>query len=271
MSENVKIELLKGNDVQTTIISSTSNDGSHTWNIPPDFPAATDYKIRVTNVGDTVTDVSNAYFTITAPSVIVTYPDDGRILYAHSSSPILWNSVGSFANVKILFSPDSGANWYTVVSSTPNNGAYTWTIPDSLSSKCKIQISDASTGTPVDESDGVFTIKLLPTITISSPNGSEKLISGSQHTITWSHTNTVGDVTIEYSTNNGSSWTIIENSTSNDGKYPWTVPDVASTNCLIRISEASDNEPVDESDAVFTIVYGSVQPIYFYSTSRPLS
>jgi hypothetical protein len=253
MSENVKIELLKGNVVQTTIISSTPNDGSHTWNIPPDFAAGTDYSIRVTSVGDTVTDVSNAYFTITAPSITVTNPDDGKILYAHSSYTVTWNSIGSFANVRILFSPDSGSNWYTIISSTSNDGAYSWKIPDSLSSKCKIQICDASTGTPVDESDGVFTIELLPTITISSPNGSEKLISGSLHTITWAHTSIVGDVKIEYSTNNGSSWTIIENSTTNDGIHPWTVPDVASTNCLIRISEASDNEPVDESDAVFII------------------
>jgi hypothetical protein len=93
-------------------------------------------------------------------------------------------------------------------------------------------------------------------ITVTSPNGGEYWNPGSSHNITWSSTGTVGNVKLEYSTNNGSSWSTISSSTSNDGTYSWTVPSVSSSQCLVKVSEASDGDPSDTSDAVFTINTG---------------
>jgi Leucine-rich repeat (LRR) protein len=89
-------------------------------------------------------------------------------------------------------------------------------------------------------------------ITVTSPNGEENWAIGSLQAITWSTTGTVGDVKIELSTDNGSNWTDIISSTTNDGAHPWTVPSTPSIQCLIRISE-TDGVPVDISDGVFTI------------------
>ena len=58
---------------------------------------------------------------------------------------------------------------------------------------------------------------------------------------------------IEYSTNGGTDWTEIIASTANDGIHPWTVNATVSSNCKVKISEASDGDPFDESDNVFTI------------------
>ncbi len=52
---NVKIELYKGNFLEITIISSTSNNGSHSWTIPNDLTNATNYRIKIS-------DVSNSLF-----------------------------------------------------------------------------------------------------------------------------------------------------------------------------------------------------------------
>ncbi|NIM13263.1 MAG: hypothetical protein GTO45_14215 [Candidatus Aminicenantes bacterium] len=93
-----------------------------------------------------------------------------------------------------------------------------------------------------------------PSVTVISPNGGESLEAGGSHTITWTTTGTVGNVKIEYSTNNGSSWSIVISSTSNDGSYFWTVPETPSTNCMIRISGASDGSPSDTSNSTFSIV-----------------
>ncbi|UCH97979.1 MAG: BACON domain-containing protein, partial [Candidatus Aminicenantes bacterium] len=92
-----------------------------------------------------------------------------------------------------------------------------------------------------------------PTITVTSPNGGERLIVGSIHKIAWTTSGSVGNVKITLSTNNGSSWSIITSSTSNDGKYSWRVPDLESPACLVCINEVSDGSPSDTSDAVFTI------------------
>jgi hypothetical protein len=92
-----------------------------------------------------------------------------------------------------------------------------------------------------------------PTIRVTSPNGGESWTAGTSRSITWSTTGTVGNVKIQYSTNNGSSWSTVTSSTANDGKYTWSVPSVKSTKCLVRINEASDGSPTDTSDSVFTI------------------
>jgi hypothetical protein len=92
-----------------------------------------------------------------------------------------------------------------------------------------------------------------PTITVTSPNGGESITAGSTFTIKWSSTGSLGNVKIEYTSNNGSNWVVISSSTANDGAYSWKVPDIASTKCKVRIKEAADGSPVDTSDAVFTI------------------
>ena len=92
------------------------------------------------------------------------------------------------------------------------------------------------------------------TLTLLSPNGGETLIVGSTYSITWESQGPVSDVTIEYSTNNGSTWTQVDPpNTGNSGSYDWLVPAVASNQCLVRVSDAAYPEVFDTSDAVFTI------------------
>lgn len=61
----VRIELLKGNLVRSTIAASTANDGTHPWTIAKNLESGTDYKIRITSVeNNSVTDISDHDFTI---------------------------------------------------------------------------------------------------------------------------------------------------------------------------------------------------------------
>jgi hypothetical protein len=89
-------------------------------------------------------------------------------------------------------------------------------------------------------------------VTVGSPNGGEDWAAGSVHDITWTSVGTSGTVRIEYSTNNGSSWTDVIASTPDDGAYSWTIPDAPSNSCLVRVTD-TDGSPADQSDAVFTI------------------
>jgi len=91
-------------------------------------------------------------------------------------------------------------------------------------------------------------------IAVTAPNGGESWQVGSGQDIAWITGGAVGNVRIEYSTDNGTNWIEIVASTENDGTYTWIVPDTASTECLVRISEADDGDPSDTSDAVFSII-----------------
>jgi len=88
---------------------------------------------------------------------------------------------------------------------------------------------------------------------VLSPNGGESFFGGLAHLIEWTSTGSTGNVKIEYSTNGGSSYVVAKDAAPDTGSYTWTIPNVASTNCLVRISEPGNPHLNDVSNAVFTI------------------
>jgi hypothetical protein len=88
---------------------------------------------------------------------------------------------------------------------------------------------------------------------VTSPNGGEDWELESAQEISWQYMGPVLNVKIEYSTDGGTAWTNVVSSTPNDGSHSWTVPSTPSTNCVLKISDASDGIPWDVSDASFTL------------------
>ncbi len=199
--------------------------------------------------------LDNVLLTGFSSPLVVTSPNGGESWRAGTRRNITWESTGEVGNVKIQVSTDNKTSWTTVVSSTANDGSYSWIVPNITSAQCFIRISEASDGDPSDVSDSAFTIlPQVKTINLTSPNGGENWTAGSNHNITWSSSGSVGNVKIEYSTDNGSNWSEIINSTANDGSHSWTVPNTPSTECLVKISEGSDSELVDFSESTFAIL-----------------
>jgi lysophospholipase L1-like esterase len=89
---------------------------------------------------------------------------------------------------------------------------------------------------------------------IASPNGGEQLFANRSHEIKWSAWGSFTDLALAFSVDGGASWRTIVESTPNDGSYNWLVPNFASNSCVVRISDAADGYPADESDASFSIV-----------------
>jgi len=91
-------------------------------------------------------------------------------------------------------------------------------------------------------------------LTLTKPNGSEKLIAGRVYTIEWQSSGSINQVLIEYSDSNGVSWTAVTPSNAgNSRRYNWLVPKVNSQECLVRITDAGEPGVSDVSDAIFTI------------------
>ena len=65
MGGNVKIELFKGGSLESTIVSSTPNDGSYNWSVPVSQGTGTNFSIRISSVETSSTsDTSDASFAI---------------------------------------------------------------------------------------------------------------------------------------------------------------------------------------------------------------
>ena len=88
----------------------------------------------------------------------VTAPNGGEVWLEGEYHDITWNYKAGIANVKIEYSVDNGANWSSVINSTPCDGTYNWLIPNKNSNQCLIKISDADDSAIFDISDDVFTI-----------------------------------------------------------------------------------------------------------------
>jgi len=251
----------------TLIAFNTANTKTYSWNVPDRESTQSLIKIEDANDAENVTDVSDAVFSIIPPSVDLTFPNGGELFYATGRGQITWTSVGAVSNnLTIEYSINGGTSWNTVATGVANTGSYTWDpVADVSTANAKIRITDASrTGNPVtDTSVNVFTIA-TPAITITSPNGAEQLPIGTFYNITW---NTLGhgdgavrdNLTIQYSSNGGTSWTtiatgVITSSIDHTGSYAWQIPDTVSNACLIKIFDPSRPATADQSDANFRIV-----------------
>jgi len=90
-------------------------------------------------------------------------------------------------------------------------------------------------------------------LALTTPNGGEAWQSGTLQAIRWTSQN-IANLKIEYSINNGDSWQLISESYSaNQGSYFWQVPDIVSKECLVKISDVSNDNVFQTSSAVFEI------------------
>ncbi|MCX8057323.1 MAG: choice-of-anchor J domain-containing protein [Ignavibacteria bacterium] len=118
-----------------------------------------------------------------------------------------------------------------------------------------------------------------PSVQVVQPNGGENWAVGSTQNIIW-NAQLVSNVKLEYTTNNGQSWihiatvpavkvqkvkldgyspkdpnSVIEGEL---GVYAWVIPNTPSTQCKVRVSDASNPAVFDESDNTFTISAGVI-------------
>jgi hypothetical protein len=238
-------------------ISSYTYSQNINWSIPN--TPATACQIKVVDYDNTcIKDISNANFSIVPGIPQLTSPNGGESLYYGSNYSINWTSEYFYASyVSLSYSVDSGATWLPIAWVTNNSGSYTWNVPNNFSNKCLIKVNEYNNPANFDISNAVFSIK--PGLVITSPNGDNGLEDWrvcTQTTIKWNSGGGSSSYKIEYSINNGQSWTTIISSHSSSGSnntYDWTIPNLPSTQCLIRITDNSYPLKTDISDATFTI------------------
>ena len=100
------------------------------------------------------------------------------------------------------------------------------------------------------------------TIVMSSPKGGEIWYVGSSRPIRWSAA-LEDSVNIDYSTNNGSTWESIARGLPASFRiYPWTIPNVPSSTCKIRVSDAMSATDTEISPGTFTIAHDSLADMF---------
>lgn len=128
------------------------------------------------------------------------------------------------------------------------------TVDTPVTGYYKIYISGSAV--PFGPQQYYYTWEVQPKqLVVTYPNGGESLAPSSSHQIRWDAFGISGTYTIEFSANNGSTWSTVATGLGNAVRdFTWTVPNVITSTARIRITAGSVS---DLCDSTFTIL-GSI-------------
>jgi photosystem II stability/assembly factor-like uncharacterized protein len=209
-------------------------------------------------------DLSSVHFTNSNTGWVVGgYSNIGQI-FNTTNGGTNWTSqsISSSYSLSSVHFTDSNTGWavggYYNMGQIFNttNGGTNWTSQSISSSYplSSVYFTDSNTGWAVGEYGAI--LKYIgggsASLIITSPNGGETFLNGQQVIITW-NSQAVQSVKIEYTSNNGGTWSTLSASYPADsGRFAWTVPNINSTQCKIRISQVGGSL-TDISDYPFMI------------------
>ena len=251
----VRLEYSLDNGLSWVLISSsTSNDGTQSWTLP--FANSTKCLVKVSDASNVnLNDVSNSVFTIT-PIVKILTPNGLDQLGACTQTSISFTHTTDYSYFDIGYTLDNGLTWSTITTSlyaSGTTGSYNWTIPNVASTKAKIRIYPSGSVNYADLSDSTFSIR--PAVTLIQPNFGGLLQVGTTYPIKWTSDGISNLYDLAYSTTGAAgTWTnIVIGYNTSTNTYNWTVPNVPSTNCYIRVRDNAASCKEDISNLAFTI------------------
>ncbi|MBK7147972.1 MAG: T9SS type A sorting domain-containing protein [Bacteroidetes bacterium] len=237
------------------IVASTSNTGSYAWTVPN--LQSNVALVRITTVGSaTLSDASNAVFTIGYPTPILTAPNSGTFEYSEPVT-ISWNTASfNSSTVRLEYSVDSGTTWTLISNATTSTGSYSWSIPNITTTKFFIRVMNNLNLAVWDANNTVMTINRPVRLTVL--NTPTTLTGCQSFTFTVSRSPYIsGSTFIQYSTNGGATWTTatsISSGGSVNQTATWTVPNISSPNTIFNAYNTSTPAYNDTANANTIIV-----------------
>ncbi|MFA5157604.1 MAG: Ig-like domain-containing protein [Patescibacteria group bacterium] len=196
-----------------------------------------------------------------APSVIV----PGLAIILNSGARNISGNAEADTAISIYSDPNNDgdkSDGTVVATGTATGGSYSISTPltqDADNFFLVTSTDSAGNESPVAVVPMITEDSTSPVVSLNFPNGGEQFAAGSSTVITWTPATDshllANPIDLYYSTNNGSSYSLVEVGEVNDGSYDWTVPDVNSDQVIVKIIafDAAGNSSEDTSDAVFTI------------------
>jgi len=99
---------------------------------------------------------------------------------------------------------------------------------------------------------------LMPSIVLTYPIGGEGFVPGQSEIIRWDAFGGSGNFLLEYSVNNGTTWTAIANPGANARNFTWTVPGISANSAKVRISRGGISSESIEKFAIIGVPTGFI-------------
>ncbi len=229
-------------------------------------------------------------------SITVTAPNGGETLTGGGTYNVTWSTTGTITDtINIYYSTDSGINFpNTVATAETNDGAYTWTVPNTATGTVKIKVA---TGSLNDISDANFsitysasavstansTVSATPTsvvangtskstVTVTVKDASSNLLSGKVVTLASSRGSSDTITTVTGTTGaNGVATFEVKSSTAGTSTYTATAAGVVlSQTVSVVFSAPGETPPVGETPvslSVGDLIKSSLSTsVYYYGS-----
>ncbi len=250
-SQNVQsLDLLfasNGSNFETIASNVPASQTSLEWTVPAS--ETSNARLRLVDSSSKTVLANSANFSIVGKTAQITKPTAGQIVAPGKPFDITWVSF-NVANIKIELSQDGGSNWVVLADNQPAvNAKYTWDVPANFSgNNFRIRLVD-KTDAKILSTSGAFSIKdSVPTASFTAqPASGEVLAGGEKIEIKWTASD-VSNLKIQFSSNNGSTWLDVATRTASEGIYTWTVNNLSSTQCKLRLLDGQDNKELSVSN-----------------------
>jgi len=232
-----------------------AQNGVYSWVIPQGINSQA-MMLKISNAANiSLTDLSDAVFSVGPPSITLLSPNGGELFNPGTVRQISWTGTGISALVKLDYSVDSMQSWINIQPSVQNTGSFNFSVPNLPSSNVFFKVTDALNTAISDISNASLVISgtSLGAQQVLFPNGGEQLAAGQALNVSWDFPQS-SSLNIQLSTDNGASWSSLASSVNAlAGSTQLVLPQLVSSQCLIKISDAGNSAINDVSDNVFSI------------------
>ena len=183
-------------------------------------------------------------------SITLLSPNGGEVWMTATSQTILWEWEDTSTEVDVYYSQDEGETWNFMGNS--DGGAESLDITAYLipSEFCKFRVTSAEDQFITDDSDDYFTVIANP-VYFNTPQAGDEFYPEQTASLQWDSFMFL-TCDLHYSTDGGQTWMLVESNMILNF-YDWTVPDVISDQCMLKVSDAND-PTVYGLSAIFSIV-----------------
>ena len=161
--------------------------------------------------------------------VTITSPNGGEIIPSGSTFTILYDAAAEVSSVKVKYSLDGGATWFSA-DGAPGMGGFDWNVPTPVKNSTKavvkvIGFNAANARLGADNSDATFTIDV---VSITAPVLNETVTKGGVYPVAWTTNGTQGPVisaTVFYTFGTSGIWKRANGTVIDPlGSFDWNVP-----------------------------------------------
>ncbi|MCK6604313.1 MAG: T9SS type A sorting domain-containing protein [Ignavibacteriaceae bacterium] len=217
----------------------------------PEFPT-TSARFRVSDAQSSNEIKDQTSESISLVSLKINRPVITDTLQAGKKFRFTWNNSEGITTLRIHYRLSESSDWVVDDNSiSASNRQFDWTVPSNLFSRSfRVKLVDDADTTINSQVPGNITVKRL---LLTAPAGGDRLLANSTYRIMWNQ-NFADYINLLYSIDGGTNWTQIESGVSGgQGVYDWTVPDLSSDNCKIRVQDSFNPDIFSENENGFRI------------------